>query len=65
MDKEINIGRLIRKINQIRRFNQFYTASETIEKIEIINIPNDHIKDFLHLLSDLENEVIKIKGEIK
>lgn len=65
MDKEINIGRLIRKIEQIRKFNQFYKAGENIEKIEIVNVTDEYVQNFKHLLTDIENEVKRIKEEIR
>ena len=65
MDKEINIGRLIRKIEQIHKFNQFYKAGENIEKIEIVNVTDEYVQNFKHLLTDIENEVKRIKEEIR
>lgn len=64
----LKIGRLVHKINQIRKFNDFKQAGDDILSDELSEetkvIGEDDILNFLHILCDIRGECIILEKQL-
>lgn len=53
---EVNIGKLIKKVQQVKEFNKFHVLGISIDVEEVLFIPEEDKENFINLLQDVYGE---------